>query len=106
MYKVTDITGEVLTLDREGFKDYLVEALMNRRAQKEDIEEIESDISEIVNNETYTVTFDRKQVFTLIKENLKEFYETVSLTARVGFFVKAEDKGKVENAVFDDIEEI
>jgi hypothetical protein len=37
---------------------------------------------------------------------LKEFYGKVSLTARVDFFVKAEDKEKAENVVFNDIKGI
>lgn len=37
---------------------------------------------------------------------MKEFYGAVSLAARVNFAVKAQDKEKAENIVFDDIEGI
>lgn len=39
-----------------------------------------------------------------MSEKMKEFYGSVSLTARVGFFVKAKDKEKAEDTVFEEIE--
>jgi hypothetical protein len=106
MYKITEIDGEILNLDNEGFKDYLTEALNTRGAKNEDIEEIDNDIRALKDNESYAVMFDDKKVFTVVKETLKEFYGAVSLTARLGFFVKAEDEEKAEDTVFEDIEGI
>ena len=39
-----------------------------------------------------------------MSEKMKDFYGSVSLTASVGFIVRAKNKEKAENIVFDDIE--
>lgn len=38
------------------------------------------------------------------EENLKEFYGSISLSARVGFAIDAKDKETAEDIVFEDIE--
>jgi len=40
------------------------------------------------------------------KENLKEFYGSVSLSGRISFFINSESVDEAENAVFEDIEGI
>lgn len=40
------------------------------------------------------------------KENLKEFYGSVSLSARISFAIDAKDKKTAEDIVFEDIEGI
>lgn len=72
MYKITEINGETLNLDNESFRDYLVEALKSRGAENEDIQGIQDSISTLKNKENYIVTFENKEVCTLVKED-KEY---------------------------------
>ena len=79
MYKIEELNGEVLTLDNEGFNDYLVESLRHVGANNDEIDEVKEGIRQTKDSCKCNIEFDGRDLFSVYiimeKDDINEFCE-------------------------------